>query len=283
MNIVTPLPTQFALPTANIATEAARRDNLLRESIPANAEADKNRTQQGVGSDAEQARASVQKQVAATYDKPFNNIVADPQAASAQTGEKNPDQQSAGRENTEQRQQQQAREAKVEALKQRDTEVRTHEQAHAVAGGKYAGAPSYEYTTGPDNRRYVTDGEVSIDVSKAATAQQTIEKMSQVRRAALAPAEPSAQDRKVAAQAAVTQQQARNELASAESPNQTPTDFKGTQTEQNTPTDNDGLFSAGLLQAGAYDKLTMQARMLRIQQVYDSNAQAPDPGFAARA
>lgn len=90
----------------------------------------------------------------------------------------------------------------VRELRQRDAEVRRHEQAHSAVGGQYAGAPRYDYTTGPDNRRYATSGEVSIDVSPiAGDPQATIAKMRVVRRAALAPAEPSAQDRQVAAQA----------------------------------------------------------------------------------
>ena len=43
---------------------------------------------------------------------------------------------------------------KVAELKSRDQEVRTHEQAHAAAGGQYAGSPSYEYEQGPDGKRY---------------------------------------------------------------------------------------------------------------------------------
>ncbi|SBT19003.1 SprA-related family protein [Marinomonas gallaica] len=91
---------------------------------------------------------------------------------------------------------------KVDSLKARDEEVRIHEQAHASTGGQYAGSPSYSYEQGPDGKRYVTDGEVSIDVSPIANdPQATIEKMRQVYRAALAPAEPSSADRSVANEA----------------------------------------------------------------------------------
>lgn len=101
---------------------------------------------------------------------------------------------------------------KVDELKARDTEVRAHEQAHAAVGGKYAGAPSYEYETGPDGKRYAVGGEVSIDVSEEKEPQDTIDKMQVVRAAALAPAEPSAQDLKVAAEATQKEQNARAEL-----------------------------------------------------------------------
>lgn len=53
----------------------------------------------------------------------------------------------------------------VARLRQRDAAVRRHEQAHAAAGGPHAGAPSYEYTQGPDGRQYATGGEVPIDAS----------------------------------------------------------------------------------------------------------------------
>lgn len=89
----------------------------------------------------------------------------------------------------------------IQQLQQRDSEVRAHEQAHAAIGGSYAGSPSYEYQTGPNGKKYAVGGEVSIDVSKEATPEETIRKMQTVHAAALAPAEPSSQDRKVAAQA----------------------------------------------------------------------------------
>jgi hypothetical protein len=101
----------------------------------------------------------------------------------------------------------------VQTLKDRDREVRVHEQAHAAVGGQYAGAPSYDYETGPDGKRYAVGGEVSIDVSREQDPQDTIDKMQIVRAAALAPAEPSTQDLKVAAQATQQEGQARAQLS----------------------------------------------------------------------
>lgn len=92
--------------------------------------------------------------------------------------------------------------AAVQELKQRDQEVRAHEAAHAAAGGQYAGAPTYTYTQGPDGRRYATGGEVSIDLSPGSTPEETARKADQIAAAALAPADPSGQDRAVAAAAA---------------------------------------------------------------------------------
>ena len=102
----------------------------------------------------------------------------------------------------------------VAELKKRDREVRQHEQAHQAAGGQYASAPSYEYQKGPDGKRYAVGGEVQIDASPIpGDPEATIEKMRIVKAAALAPAEPSGQDRKVAASADAAAQQARAELA----------------------------------------------------------------------
>ena len=103
--------------------------------------------------------------------------------------------------------------AEVEDMKARDSEVRTHENAHKRAGGQYAASPSYTYETGPDGKRYITDGEVSIDVGKEDDPQDTIEKMQVVKRAAMAPAQPSSQDRQVYAEASQKEAEARQELA----------------------------------------------------------------------
>lgn len=102
----------------------------------------------------------------------------------------------------------------VNELKQRDREVRNHEQAHKAAAGQYArGGPVYQYQQGPDGRRYAVGGHVSIDTAPVkGDPEATIQKMQVVQRAALAPAEPSSQDRAVAAHAARQAAQARVEL-----------------------------------------------------------------------
>lgn len=102
----------------------------------------------------------------------------------------------------------------VDQLKARDAEVRRHEQAHVAAGGPYVtSGPTYEYQQGPDGKRYAVGGSVGIDTSAEDTPEKTITKAQTIRRAALAPAEPSSQDRRVAAQASQMEQQARAELA----------------------------------------------------------------------
>lgn len=104
-------------------------------------------------------------------------------------------------------------------LKARDREVRAHEQAHQAVGGQYAGAISYTFQRGPDGAQYAVGGEVSIDVSPVTgDPQATIEKMRVVRAAALAPAEPSGQDRAVAAEAMQVMLKAQAEVASGIDP-----------------------------------------------------------------
>jgi hypothetical protein len=102
--------------------------------------------------------------------------------------------------------------AELDQLQARDREVRQHEQAHKAAGGAHAGAISYEYAQGPDGKRYAMGGEVSIDISKERDPAATIAKMRQVKAAANAPADPSSQDRAVAAEASRLEMQARREL-----------------------------------------------------------------------
>jgi len=100
----------------------------------------------------------------------------------------------------------------VRKLQQRDREVRAHEMAHQAAGGQYAGSASYTYQTGPDNRRYAVGGSVNIDTSPEKNPEETIKKADQVKRAATAPAKPSAKDLQIAAKAARMKLEAQAEL-----------------------------------------------------------------------
>ena len=101
----------------------------------------------------------------------------------------------------------------VDQLRDRDQEVRNHEEAHARVGGPYAGSPSYDYTVGPDNKRYAVSGSVPIDTAPIPEDPEgTIDKMEVVKAAALAPAQPSGQDIKVAGIAEQHKQQASAEL-----------------------------------------------------------------------
>ncbi|WLD57751.1 hypothetical protein NFC81_13665 [Salinispirillum sp. LH 10-3-1] len=107
--------------------------------------------------------------------------------------------------------QQRSKLAEIERLSKRDREVRQHEQAHQAVGGQYTGAVTYQFVQGPDGRRYAVAGEVSVDLSPAADPEETIQKMEQIKRAALAPSDPSGQDRRIAAEANAIIAQARAE------------------------------------------------------------------------
>lgn len=102
----------------------------------------------------------------------------------------------------------------VEQLARRDREVRQHEMAHQAVGGRYTGAVSYVFERGPDGQLYAVGGEVSIDTSPVpGDARATLEKAETVVRAAMAPADPSPQDARVAADARAMAAAARVELA----------------------------------------------------------------------
>lgn len=132
----------------------------------------------------------------------------------------------------------------VDELKARDAEVKAHEQAHIAAGGSYVrGGASYDYQTGPDGKKYAVGGEVSIDTSPVeGDPQATIYKAQVILKAALAPAEPSGQDKSVASQARQMMASARKELM-AEKTNPDENSQSNTQVEndkQNSNSKNSG-------------------------------------------
>ncbi|TMP74111.1 putative metalloprotease CJM1_0395 family protein [Pseudoalteromonas sp. S1608] len=221
MNIVTPFPS-ININTANVYTETARRDNQLREVIPPAAANTAGSTENKAQSDAEKAKLPGNSD-SATYTA--SGKIADEKTIAQREGNADSDQddaeqekQQAAEEVSEQEELQLEQELQqIKELKARDTEVRTHEQAHAAVGGKYAGSPSYEYQRGPDGTNYAVGGEVPIDVGVInGDPQATIDKMQTVRAAALAPAEPSGADRAIAADATQKIAAAQAELASAD-------------------------------------------------------------------
>jgi hypothetical protein len=216
MNIVTPIPTTVSFITANVNTEAARRDNTQRETIPALSALENSAAEAGLGSEADRVKSQNQAPPALTYERPQPQTSQNQQADGQNSLEKdNADDPSAGKENAENRQkelQDQVEQKELEDLKQRDLEVRAHELAHASTGGQYSGTPQFEYETGPDGKRYAVGGEVSIDISAESTPEATIRKMQQVKAAALSPAEPSPQDLRVATEATQKSVEARNEI-----------------------------------------------------------------------
>lgn len=123
--------------------------------------------------------------------------------------------------------------AQVDELKNRDREVRQHEQAHLAAAGPHAiSGPTYDYQKGPDGKKYAVGGEVQIDTSPVdGDPEATIRKARIVRAAALAPAEPSSQDRAVAAKATQMEMSARADAREQEAAEPSETPGQSTSTE----------------------------------------------------
>ncbi len=102
----------------------------------------------------------------------------------------------------------------VRDLQIRDREVRSHEQAHAAALGPYKkGGPSYQFERGPDGKQYAVGGSVPVDLSPEKTPEETRRKAQTIRRAALAPKDPSGADFLVAAKAAQMEATASAEIS----------------------------------------------------------------------
>jgi hypothetical protein len=101
----------------------------------------------------------------------------------------------------------------IEELQKIDRKVRTHEQAHLNAAGGYArGGANYDYVTGPDGKRYAKSGHVNLDTGKERTPEATIRKADIIKKAALAPADPSPADKQIAAEATKMAVEAQKEL-----------------------------------------------------------------------
>ena len=107
--------------------------------------------------------------------------------------------------------------AQISLLKARDGQVRRHEQAHLSAStGLDVSSASYTYQKGPNGVNYAVAGDVRIDTSPGRTPEDTLARADMIIDAALAPADPSAADRRVALQAQQMAQQAMTELVQKE-------------------------------------------------------------------
>lgn len=105
-------------------------------------------------------------------------------------------------------------------------------------------------TKGPDGQSYATGGHVNIDVSAIPDdPQATLNKMMQIKSAALAPAEPSAQDLKVAAKADMVAAAARSELSQSAT-DSSETTKTAANTMQNSATSDEPFVSQQMRQRG---------------------------------
>ena len=137
-----------------------------------------------------------------------------PRSSSASTPASSEESDKAKQKATEQAQNL-ANQRMISQLQSRDREVRSHEAAHASAGGSLVvSGPSFTYQKGPDGRSYAIGGEIQLDVSPVENdPEATLQKSEQIRRAALAPADPSSQDLRVAANANQLASKARVDIA----------------------------------------------------------------------
>lgn len=219
--VAAPLTTSLP-PTVQPQLDAIRRDNAKFEPIPEPTGLGAGSRTRAEADDYDRNRTGLEARDAASRNDPAgqanagnradNNARVDPDGRNNQNPQQNPQQNS--QQDARERQQERQVQAQVSELKGRDREVRAHESAHAAVGGQYAGAPVFQYQKGPDGRRYAVGGEVSIDASPVPdNPQATIRKLETVRAAALAPADPSPQDRQVAARATALIAEARRQLA----------------------------------------------------------------------
>ena len=255
MNI-TPHAANLSLATVvNPPTEGLRRDNHQRQIITQVTATNPAAAEKGVASEKERARtpAQVNEQVDfANLRKQTEHAassIAEQEQGKQQQGEQQQGEQQQGEQqqgeqssqrNSEHKQEEQnadagvatsgddkdneaskqalADEKIISQLQQRDKEVKAHELAHATIGGSATGSPSYTFKMGPDGKKYAVGGEVAVDLSSVAgDPQATIMKMQKVHAAALAPANPSTQDTRVAASAVQKILEAQSEILSINS------------------------------------------------------------------
>ncbi|KPV98039.1 SprA-related family protein [Pseudoalteromonas sp. P1-9] len=211
MNIVTTYP-NISLNTANVHTETARRDNQLRDLVTPVKQAEAAAANSRLAADQDKTRQPGSSQIE-NQDALENKSEDITKVSEKEQEQEQQEQQSKQQEQEKQKQLEQVEAQALSQLKQRDREVKAHEQAHAAVGGQYAGSPSYEYERGSDGNNYAVAGEVPIDISEVPNdPQATIDKMQQVRAAALAPQEPSGADRSIAAEANQKMSEARADL-----------------------------------------------------------------------
>lgn len=91
--------------------------------------------------------------------------------------------------------------SEIKRMKSWEDHVVAHERMHMLAGGGAVGAPSYVYKMGPDGKMYITGGEVTLYVPKAATLEGSEVALQNLKKAALAPSDPSPKDMAAAAMA----------------------------------------------------------------------------------
>jgi hypothetical protein len=103
----------------------------------------------------------------------------------------------------------------VEQLKSRDKEVRAHEAAHSTNPELIKiGSSQFDYTIGPDGKAYATGGKVTLSTGNSRTPEEALSKAEALKKAAMAPGEPSSQDFQTLNAAVAMEFEARNQIYS---------------------------------------------------------------------
>lgn len=214
--LITTAPIVIPVNTANLSTESLAAEVVQRPRIPQPPSASENPPTKNSTEFSEQSKSQFDNNLQAEQDK---NVAEKQQSQQQKPNDEDESQKNESSSASETSNQQQGEELaadelqQVQNLRNRDRQVRAHEQAHAAVGGNLAGPANLNFTTGPDGRRYAVSGDVAIDISKVPNdPAASIRKFEQVQRAALAPANPSSQDLRVAAQAAASANQSRGDL-----------------------------------------------------------------------
>ena len=214
--LITTAPIVIPVNTANLPTESLAAEAVQRPIIPQPPSTAENPPTKNSTEFSEQPKTQFENNLQTEQDK----VVADKEQSERQNNDDKNDADKKDQANSNKGSDSRSEEElaaeelqQVQNLRNRDREVRAHEQAHAAVGGNLAGPANLNFSTGPDGKRYAVSGDVSIDISKVPNdPAASIKKFEQVQRAALAPANPSSQDLRVAARAAASANESRGEL-----------------------------------------------------------------------
>ena len=103
----------------------------------------------------------------------------------------------------------------IDELKSRDKEVRTHEAAHTANPELIKiGSAQFDYTIGPDGKAYATGGKVTLSTGNSRTPEEALSKAEALKKASMAPGDPSPQDLQALNSAVAMEFEARNQIYS---------------------------------------------------------------------
>jgi len=81
----------------------------------------------------------------------------------------------------------------INRLQSWENHVKNHEAAHAIAGGSGIGTVSYIYTYGPDGKKYIQGGQVSVHIPKGLN-ERSLDSLKKLKNASAASSDMSIKD-----------------------------------------------------------------------------------------